>query len=105
MMEFKNTVKILGAKSVDFKTDDGRHYDHVTLFCEIPLDQSQGNALGNGCETFNWQDRQNLVLLKQHKFPVNAEITFEMVTSGKSMKYVVKEVKLPPVQAIQNEKN
>lgn len=98
MMQFKNKVKILGAKSVDFKTDDGRHYDHVTLFCEVPLDQSQGNTVGSACETFNWQDRQNIILLKQHKFPLEAEITFEMVTSGKNMKYVVKHVELPTVQ-------
>ncbi|OKO35500.1 hypothetical protein AM424_003961 [Acinetobacter baumannii] len=32
------------------------------------------------------------MLLKQHKFPLEADITFEMVTSGKSMKYVVKQV-------------
>ncbi|OTT25155.1 hypothetical protein [Acinetobacter baumannii] len=55
------------------------------------------NAVGNACEVFNWQDRTNLVLLKQHKFPLEADITFEMVTSGKSMKYVVKQVELPKV--------
>lgn len=99
-MEFKNQVKILGAKSVDFKTDDGRHYDHVSLFCEIPLDQSQGNAVGNACEVFNWQDRNNLTLLKNHKFPLEAEIVFEVVTTGKTMKYVVKSVNLPPVPVV-----
>jgi len=98
MMQFKNKVKILGAKAVDFKTDDGRHYNHVALYCEVPLDTSQGNTCGNACEIFNWQDNQNLILLRQHKFPVEADITFEAVTTGKSMKYVVKSVELPPVQ-------
>ncbi len=97
MMQFQNKVKILGAKSVDFKTEDGRHYNHVALYCEIPLDQSQGNTVGNACEIFNWQDSTNLVLLRQHKFPLEANITFEAVTTGKSMKYVVKHVELPPV--------
>ena len=97
MMQFKNKVKILGAKSVDFKTEDGRHYNHVALYCEIPLDQSQGNTVGNACEIFNWQDSTNLVLLRQHKFPLEADITFEAVTTGKTMKYVVKHVELPPV--------
>lgn len=100
MMQFKNKVKILGAKAVDFKTDDGRHYNHVALYCEVPLDTSQGNACGNACEIFNWQDNQNLVLLRQHKFPVEADITFEAVTTGKSMKYVVKSVELPQAQKI-----
>ena len=97
MMQFQNKVKILGAKSVDFKTEDGRHYNHVALYCEMPLDQSQGNTVGNACEIFNWQDSTNLVLLRQHKFPLEADITFEAVTTGKSMKYVVKHVELPPV--------
>ncbi len=95
-------VKILGAKAVDFKPTDGsgRHYDHVQLFCQIPMDLSQGNAIGNGCETFNWQDSSNMALLRQFKqkdFPIIAEITFDMVTTGKAMKYVVVDVKLPPV--------
>ncbi|WP_180190566.1 hypothetical protein [Acinetobacter sp. YH01009] len=100
MMQFKNKVKILGAKAVDFKTDDGRHYNHVALYCEVPLDTSQGTAVGNACEIFNWQDNSNIVLLRQHKFPIEAEISFEMVTSGKSSKFVVKGVELPQVQKI-----
>ena len=99
-------VKILGAKAVDFKPDDGtnRHYNHVALYCEIPMDLSQGTAIGNGCETFNWQDSSNIVLLRQFKqkdFPIIADITFDMVTTGKSVKYVVMDVKLPPVPAEQ----
>ena len=102
MMEFKNKVKILGAKSVDFKPDDvsNRHYNHVVLFCEIPLDISQGLAIGSACETFNWQDNSNFHLLRSHKFPVEAEITFSAVTTGKKMNYVVKSVDLPHVSKI-----
>ncbi len=93
-------VKILGAKAVDFKPDDnsGRHYDHVALYCQIPLDLSQGNTIGNACETFNWQDSANIALLrhfKQADFPIEADITFDMVTSGRVIKYVVVDVKLP----------
>lgn len=99
MMQFKNKVKILGAKAVDFKPDDSRHYDHVVLFCEVPLDTSQGTTVGNACETFNWQDSKNIVLLRQHKFPLEADITFEAVTTGKSMKYVVMSVELPHVSS------
>lgn len=39
-MQFKTTVTIHGAKPVDFKSDDGRHYDYVALFVEMPLDGS-----------------------------------------------------------------
>ena len=93
-------VRILGAKAVDFKPTDGsgRHYDHVVLYCQIPMDLSQGNAVGNGCETFNWQGSSNfgkLASFKQSDYPIEAEITFDMVTSGKVLKYVVVDVKLP----------
>lgn len=98
-------VKILGAKAVDFKPDDNsnRHYDHVALYCEIPMDLSQGTAIGNGCETFNWQDSSNIALLRQFKqkdFPITADITFDMVTTGKSVKYVVMDVQLPSVPQV-----
>ena len=94
MMQFKNKVKVLGAKPVDFKTDDGRHYDHVALYCVIPLDKSNG-GWGEAVEVFNWQDNRNISLFYPHKSGVEAEITFEAVTTGKSMKYVVKSVDLP----------
>ena len=95
-----SSVKILGAKAVNFSPDDksGRHYDHVALYCEIPMDLSTGTSIGNGCETFNWQDSSNMALLRQFKqkdFPITAEITFDMVTTGKAVKYVVMDVKLP----------
>lgn len=38
------------------------------------------------------------ILLRQFKqsdFPITADITFDMVTTGKAMKYVVVAVKLP----------
>ncbi|WP_180027858.1 hypothetical protein [Acinetobacter sp. YH16032] len=97
MMQFKNKVKILGAKSVDFKPDDnsGRHYNHVSLYCEIPLKNTDGTAVGNACEVFNWQDNRNFVLLQNRKFPLEADITFEMVTSGKTTSFVVLNVELP----------
>lgn len=96
MMQFKNKVKIMGAKPVDFKTDDGRHYNHVALYCLIPLDKTNG-AWGDAVEVFNWQDNRNIVSLHPHKPGVEADITFEAVTTGKSMKYVIKHVELPPV--------
>lgn len=98
-------VKILGAKAVDFKPTDGsgRHYDHVVLYCEIPMDLSTGTAIGNGCESFNWQDSSNIALLRQFKqkdFPITADIDFDMVTTGKGVKYVVMDVRLPQVPQV-----
>jgi hypothetical protein len=51
------------------------------------MDLSTGTAIGNGCETFNWQDSSNMALLRQFKqsdFPITADITFDMVTTGKA---------------------
>ena len=30
-------VTLVGAKPTDWKADDGRHYDYVTLFALIPI--------------------------------------------------------------------
>ena len=59
-------VTLVGAKSTDWKSEDGRHYDHVTLFALIPMDTSGGNAVGQGAAEFKWQDSRNLVLDQIH---------------------------------------
>lgn len=104
MMQFKNKVTVLGAKSVDFKPDDGsgRHFNHVALYCKVPLKNTDGKSIGDACEVFNWQDNRNFVKLINHKFPIEAEVTFEMVTSGKTSSFVVLDVELPQVQKHEN---
>ena len=73
-------VTLVGAKSTDWKSEDGRHYDHVTLFALIPMDTSGGN----------------LVQLQGRKFPFEATLELDLVSTGRSTKQVLTNVILPP---------
>ena len=89
-------VTLVGAKSKDWKSEDGRHYDHVTLFALIPMDTSGGNAVGQGAAEFKWQDSRNLVQLQGRKFPFEATLELDLVSTGRSTKQVLTNVILPP---------
>ncbi|MBV7310253.1 hypothetical protein KVY11_16430 [Acinetobacter sp. CWB-G5] len=88
-------VTIVGAKATDWKADDGRHYDYVTLFALIPMDTSQGNAVGQGAAEFKWQDSRNLVQLNGRKFPFEATFELDLVSTGRTTKQVLTNVILP----------
>lgn len=88
-------VTLVGAKSTDWKSEDGRHYDHVTLFGIIPMDTSQGNAVGQGVAEFKWQDSRNLVQLQGRKFPFEATLELDLVSTGRTTKQVLTNVILP----------
>ena len=89
-------VTLVGAKSTDWKSEDGRHYDHVTLIALIPMDTSGGNAVGQGAAEFKWQDSRNLVQLQGRKFPFEATLELDLVSTGRSTKQVLTNVILPP---------
>ena len=89
-------ITLVGAKTTDWKSEDGRHYDYVTLYGIIPMDTSQGNALGQGVAEFKWQDSRNLVQLQGRKFPFEATLELDLVSTGKATKQVLTNVILPP---------
>jgi hypothetical protein len=95
-MSTKTEVTLVGAKSTDWKSEDGRHYDYVNLYGIIPLDLSQGNAVGQGVVEFKWQDSRNIVQLQGRQFPLKAILELDMVSTGKAMKQVLTNVILPP---------
>lgn len=89
-------ITLVGAKSTDWKSEDGRHYDHVTLYGIIPMDTSAGNAVGQGVAEFKWQDSRNLVQLQGRKFPFEVTLELDFVSTGRATKQVLINVILPP---------
>ena len=89
-------ITLVGAKATDWKSEDGRHYDYVNLFGIIPMDVSQGNAVGQGVAEFKWQDSRNLVQLQGRKFPFEATLELDLVSTGRTTKQVLTNVILPP---------
>lgn len=97
-MSTKTEITLVGAKTTDWKSEDGRHYDYVNLYGIIPLDLSQGNAVGQGVVEFKWQDSRNIVQLQGRQFPMKVVLELDMVSTGKAMKQVLSNVILPAKQ-------
>lgn len=97
-MSTKTEITLVGAKTTDWKSEDGRHYDYVNLYGIIPLDLSQGNAVGQGVVEFKWQDSRNIVQLQGRQFPMKVVLELDMVSTGKAMKQVLTNVILPAKQ-------
>lgn len=94
-MGTQTKITLVGAKTTDWKSEDGRHYDYVNLYGIIPLDLSQGNAVGQGVVEFKWQDSRNIVQLQGRQFPMEVILELDMVSTGKQMKQVLTNVVLP----------
>lgn len=94
-MGTQTKITLVGAKTTDWKSEDGRHYDYVNLYGIIPLDLSQGNAVGQGVVEFKWQDSRNIVQLQGRQFPMEVILELDMVSTGKQMKQVLTNVILP----------
>lgn len=99
-MTTQTEITLVGAKTTDWKADDGRHYDYVNLYGIINLDNSQGNAVGQGVVEFKWPDSKNIALLRGRQLPMKVIIELDMVSTGKGMKQVLTNVILPPVSKV-----
>lgn len=100
-MQFTTHGKVTGMKM--FKdTVEGKAYDTTKLFIETDLDSSQGTALGYASSEYPFADSSEFMKLKHMTFPFMADITIELVTTGKMQKQRVVSIK--PIKAITENK-
>lgn len=91
-MEFKQEVTVTGIKR--FKGEvDGKNYDSFKVFVQVALDESKGTAKGFATEEFNAGLSDEYDRWKHLPFPLQADATFQMVTSGKVTKMQIVDVK------------
>lgn len=93
-MQFQTQMKIVGAKFSKGTLDNGQHYDSTTLYVEVPLDDSKGNACGICTSEFKWGTSDNYKLIEAQKLPLTVNATLEIVTSGKLQKTQLVGIKL-----------
>jgi len=90
-MEFKQEVVVTGIKR--FKGEvDGKNYDSFKVFVQVALDESKGTAKGFATEEFNAGDSSEYDKWAHLPFPLKADATFQMVTSGKVTKMQIVSV-------------
>jgi hypothetical protein len=91
-MEFKQQVTVTGIKR--FKGEvDGKNYDSFKVFVQVALDESKGTAKGFATEEFNAGESSEFERWQHLPFPLMADATFQMVTSGKVTKMQIVDVK------------
>lgn len=93
-MQFQTSMKIVGAKCSKGVLDNGQAYDSTTLYAEVPLDSSKGNACGICTSEFRWGTSENYKLIEAQKLPITVTATLEIVTSGKLQKTQLVGIKL-----------
>ncbi len=86
-------VMITGAKSSKGEME-GRPYDSTKIYVQVRMDPSKGNMVGSATEEYSWGLSDNFDKLKDLKFPVEANVDFEQVTSGNRVKIIVMDVQL-----------
>jgi ABC-type uncharacterized transport system ATPase component len=95
-MQFQTKAKVLGAKCFN-DTIDGQKFDSTTIFVEMALDESRGTAKGFASQNMGWGSSEEFQKIKHLPFPFEAELTVELVTSGKTQKQRI--VALKPIGA------
>lgn len=97
-MQVTSKVVVLGAKM--FKDQiDGKQFDTTKLFVQETLDASRGTMKGFGVMEYGWGTSDNFRSIQHNPFPFEAELTIEIVTTGKAQKINVLNCK--PIAMVQ----
>ena len=84
-------VIITGAKSSKGEME-GRPYDSTKIYVQTRMDPTKGTMIGTVTEQYDWGLSTNFDILKNLKFPIQANVEFEQASSGKSSKTIVMDV-------------
>lgn len=95
-MLFKSTVVVLGAKASKGEYD-GKPYDSTTVFFQADL-QDGDNFCGQVGESLKWGTSDNFEKIKGLQYPLQAELSMQQVSNGKSMVTIIKD--LVPVKPV-----
>lgn len=82
-------VKVLGMKSSKGAMDNGMTYDSTKIYVETRLDESKGTQKGYAVAEYNFGKSDEFDKFKHLPFPLMAEVEFEQITNGKTVKTVV----------------
>lgn len=77
--------QIIGVKKFSGNIE-GKEFDYCRIIVATPLDVIQGNALGMSAVEYNYGASANFEHFKNQKFPIDADLDVEIVTTGKTQK-------------------
>ncbi len=77
--------QIMGVKRFSGQIE-GKNFDYCRVIVATPLDSTQGNALGSATSEYDFGASTNFEQFKAHQFPIDANLSVEVVTNGKTQK-------------------
>ena len=84
-MQMQIQGQIMGVKRFSGQIE-GKNFDYCRVIVATPLDSTQGNALGSATTEYDFGASTNFEQFKAHQFPINANLSVEVVTNGKTQK-------------------
>lgn len=96
-MQFQTQGKVTGMKMFN-DTMEGKEYNFTKLFIESNLDESKGVAKGFTSVEYEFGKSDEFEKMKHLTFPFLADLTIELVTTGKAQKQRV--IAMKPVQVL-----
>lgn len=91
-MQFQTQGKVTGATQFN-DTVEGVTYDFTKLHIETSLDDSKGNAKGSATVAYEFGKSDEFKKMEHLSFPFMADLTMELVTTGKVQKQRVVAMK------------
>jgi hypothetical protein len=82
-------AKILGMKASKGTMDNGTAFDSTKIYVETRLDESKGTQKGFAVAEYNFGKSDEYDKFKHLPFPLMAEVEYEQITNGKTVKTVV----------------
>ena len=84
-MQMQIQGQIMGVKRFSGQIE-GKNFDYCRVIVATPLDSTQGNALGSATAEYDFGASTNFEQFKAHQFPIDANLSVEVVTNGKTQK-------------------
>ena len=84
-MQMQIQGQIMGVKRFSGQIE-GKNFDYCRVIVATPLDSTQGNALGSATTEYDFGASINFEQFKAHQFPIDANLSVEVVTNGKTQK-------------------
>ncbi len=94
-MKFKSQIIVIGAKASKGEME-GTPYDHTTIFTTTLLDAKNDDAMGVAGDSYRFGKSDNFQKLKGIPCPFQAEAEFEIVTTGKTSRTIMLDLKPLP---------
>ena len=84
-MQMQIQGQIMGVKRFSGQIE-GKNFDYCRVIVATPLDSTQGNALGSATTEYDFGASTNFEQFKAHQFPIDANLSVEVVTNVKTQK-------------------